>query len=252
MNRLSRTERAAIIRCLVEGNSIRSTSRMTGAARNTIATLLVELGNACADYQDRLLRNLTTKRVECDEIWSFVYARAKNVPEDKRGEFGFGDVWTFVAIDADTKLVPSWMIGGRDPETAALFMQDLASRLGNRVQLTTDGHRMYLTAVSGAFGREIDSAMLVKEYAVRYDELGFRTGTLECTGSHDRIVSGDPDAEYISTSYIERQDLTMRMGMRRFTRSTNGFSKKVENHAAMVSLHSCTTTSAESISRSAS
>jgi IS1 family transposase len=237
MNRLSKAERAAIIRLLVEGNSIRATARITGAARNTITTLLVQLGEACSAYQDRVLRNLTPSRVECDEIWSYVYAREKNLPRERRGEAGVGDVWTFVAIDPDTKLVPSWLLGGRDPETAIAFMHDLASRLANRVQLTTDGHRMYLTAVPGAFGREVDFAQLVKEYTVSYGDLGERTGTVECTGTHDKVISGSPDPDLISTSYIERQNLTMRMSMRRFARATNAFSKKVENHAAMVSMH---------------
>jgi IS1 family transposase len=237
MNRLSREKRAAIIRCLVEGNSLRGTSRLTGAALNTVTKLLVDVGAACSEYQDKTLRNLTTQRVECDEIWSYVGTREKNLPRELQGVFGLGDVWTFVAIDADTKLVPSWLIGPRYQDTASLFMQDLATRLANRVQLTTDGHKMYLTAVPGAFGRNVDFAQLVKEYAVSYGDLGERTGTVECTGSHDKVVSGSPDPDRISTSYIERQNLSMRMGMRRFTRSTNAFSKKVQNHAAAIALH---------------
>jgi len=237
MNQLSRNERAEIIRALVEGNSLRSVTRLTGRSINTVTKLLVELGAACEDYQDRVLRNLMVRRLECDEIWAFCYMKERNLPREDQGKLGKGDVWTFVAIDPETKLVPSWMVGARDPETAEAFMRDLAPRLATRVQLTTDGHRPYLQAVPAAFGDAVDFAQLVKEYGVEYGEAGYRTGTAIVTGSHQRVVSGHPDADYISTSYVERQNLTMRMGMRRFTRLTNGFSKKVENHAAMVSLH---------------
>ena len=241
MNKLSRTERAAIIRALVEGNSIRSTARLTGAARNTITSLLVQLGTACAAYQDRKLRYLTSTRIECDEIWSFCYAKAKNVPEAHRDEYGFGDVWTWVAIDPETKLVPSWLVGMRDPADANAFMADLHSRLMTRVQITTDGHKPYIEAIEAAFGKDVDYAMLVKQYGVEPSLDGSPTARRyspnRVTSSETYIIAGDPDPDLISTSYVERNNLSMRMGMRRFTRLTNGFSKKVENHAAMVSLH---------------
>jgi IS1 family transposase len=236
MNQLDSKQRARVIAALVEGNSIRSVSRMTGIARNTITTLLITAGSACARYQDEHLKNLQCKRVQCDEIWSYIGAKDKNVPADKKGQFGFGSVWTWTALDADTKLICSWMIGNRGAEAAYEFMQDLAPRLANRVQLTTDGHSVYVDAVENAFGAEIDYAMLVKIYG-ETAEAEKRYSPAECIGAQKRPVTGNPDAKHISTSYVERQNLTMRMHMRRFTRLTNGFSKKLDNHVAAVSLH---------------
>jgi IS1 family transposase len=237
MNRLTDAERVQVIACICEGNSIRSTVRITGVAKNTVAKLLVDIGNACIDYQDRVFRNLRCKRIQRDEIWSFVYAKEKNVPAKMSGKFGVGDVWTWVAIDADTKLVPWFMVGNRDGQTAKLFLDDLASRLASRVQLTTDGLKAYLEAVEGAFGSEIDYAMLVKLYSAATKEEARRYSPAECIGCEKQIVMGQPDPKLISTSYSERQNLSMRMMMRRFTRLTNAFSKKVENHLASVALY---------------
>lgn len=236
MNKLSITERVTVIRCLVDGNSMRATARIAGVARNTIDKLLVELGAACSQFQDITLRNLHCKRIQVDEIWSFCYCKEKQVTGDIAERQFAGDVWTWAAIDADTKLVPCWTIGKRDPETANAFVSDMASRLADRIQLTSDGLKTYLSAVVKAFGEDVDYARLVKVYG-NDPEAEKRYSPAICTSCKKEGIIGDPDPKHISTSYIERQNLTMRMGMRRFTRLTNAFSKKIENHAAAISLH---------------
>jgi hypothetical protein len=237
MNRLTTEKRAQIIGCLVEGNSIRATVRMTSAAKNTITKLLVDLGEACASYQDRVLRDLPCKVVEVDEIWSYCYAKQKNVPEQFKGTPGYGDVWTYTAVCADTKLVPAWLVGEQSKDDAYVFLCDLAGRMADRIQLTTDGNAVYEGGVGPAFGHQIDWAQLQKIFRSDPKDARGKYSPPVCTGTKTRILKGGPDPSRISTSYVERQNLTMRMGMRRFTRLTNSFSKKVENLAHAVSLH---------------
>jgi IS1 family transposase len=235
MNRLGTEKRAQIIAALIEGNSINATCRMLGVGKHTVLRLLEDAGCACAAFHDANVRNLRVGRAQCDEVWSFIYAKQKNVTAEQMEE-GAGDCWTWTAIDADTKLIISYMLGDRGAGTAQAFMQDVASRISNRIQLTTDGHRVYAEAVENAFGSEIDYAMLVKLYGASNDGES-RYSPATCIGCRTGVLSGMPDPKYISTSYVERQNLSMRMGMRRFTRLTNGFSKKFENHAHQVALY---------------
>jgi len=239
MNRLPIQKRAQILGMMVEGMSIRSITRLTGVSKNTVAKLLKDAGEAFAAYQDKMLRNLPCRTIQCDEIWSFVYAKQKNVPEQFKDMPGYGDVWTWTALCADTKLVPCWMVGSRDAGAAKTFMVDLAGRLKNRVQLTTDGHKAYLSAVEDAFGANIDYAMLVKLYGQPSgsNESERRYSPGECCGAMKGTVCGSPDEAKVSTSFVERNNLNMRMGMRRFTRLTNAFSKKIDNHAYAITIY---------------
>jgi IS1 family transposase len=235
MNKLDHEARARILHLLCEGNSIRAVTRLTGASKKAVSKLMVDAGQAAAWYQDRVFRNLTCKRIQVDEIWAFVYAKQKNVATAKAAPANAGDVWTWTAIDADTKLIPSWFVGGRDSDAAIIFMDDLASRLANRVQLTSDGHKAYLEAVEGAFGSDIDYAMLVKLYG-ESPEAEKRYSPAVCIGARKTAIEGNPDPKRISTSFAERSNLNVRMHARRFTRLTNAFSKKAENHAHAVAL----------------
>jgi IS1 family transposase len=238
MNRLSLEKRTQILKCLVEGSSIRATARTCDVVKNTVLKLLVEVGEACSNYQEEHMRNLNCKRIQCDEIWAFCWAKEKNVPADKKGQLGYGDVYTWTGICADSKLMVSWMVGRRDAQTAYLFISDLAGRLAKRIQLTTDGLHVYLNAVEAQFGPSIDYAMLVKTYGESNEQKAEkRYSPAQFAGSSKAVITGTPDPKHISTSYVERNNLTMRMGMRGFIRLTNGFSKKVENLMHAVSLH---------------
>ena len=235
MRQLSTEKRVQVISLLVEGMGINAIVRATNVSKNTVLKLLADVGNACAIYQDRVFQDLPCKRLQLDEIWSFCFAKDKHLREELKDTFGYGSVYTWVSICADSKLVPSWFVGRRDLQSAMEFVSDLAKRLRYRVQITSDGHRPYIEAIEAAFGSEVDYSMLVKLYGNVQDES--RYSPAECNGIRKDRITGNPDPRHVSTSYIERQNLTMRMSMRRFTRLTNAHSKKIENHIHAISLH---------------
>jgi IS1 family transposase len=238
VNKLTHKQRTQAVNCLIEGCSIRATVRMTGLAKKTVMRLLREVGEVCEAYQDRVLRNLPCRRIQLDELWGFNYCKAKTVtPEIADRVPGAGDVWLWVALDADSKLVAAWRLGDRNAGTAFAFVHDLKNRLRNRVQITSDGHRVYLTAIESAFGSDVDYAMLVKMYGADPAESEKRYSPAECIGTQLAVISGRPDPKHISTSFVERQNWSVRTAMRRYTRLSNGFSRKIENHAAAVALN---------------